>query len=199
MRRIHLGAVLLSSMLVAPSVAHAQDAQVQGFGGLTFGTVTGSTAFGGSVAVPLTDHIQAFGEGGRVTNLTPWLVDGVLDFTPVDLRVSAWYGEAGVRVLGSSRRAVRPYAEATAGLARLTTGVSGFGSATPYINSGLTLMGRTDPMLGVGGGVMFQGGPLLLDLGYRHHKILAGRSLQSLITGGDVSVNQVRVGVGLRF
>jgi opacity protein-like surface antigen len=199
MRRIIVGAVALSAIVLLPSVARAQNGQIQGFGGLTFGSVTGSSAFGGSVAVPLTDHIQAFGEGGRMTDLTPWMVGGLLDFTPVDMRISAWYGQAGVRVLGSSGRAVRPYAEATAGLARLSTGRSGFGYATPYINGALGLMGKTEPMLGLGGGVMLQGGPILLDLGYRHHKILSGNSLQSLLTGGDVSVNQVRVGVGVRF
>jgi opacity protein-like surface antigen len=199
MRRIAVGAAVLSAVVLLPSVARAQNGQIQGFGGLTFGTTTGSTAFGGSVAVPLTDHIQAFGEGGRVTDLTPWLIDGILDFTPLDVRVSAWYGEAGVRLLGSPRRAVRPYAEATAGFARLSTGVNGFGAATPYINGALGLARQTEPMLGFGGGVMLQGGPLLLDLGYRHHKILSRSSLQSVITGGDVSINQLRVGVGVRF
>jgi opacity protein-like surface antigen len=84
-------------------------------------------------------------------------------------------------------------------VARLTTGFDGAGSADPFINSALGFFGRTEPMLGAGGGVMVQGGPVFLDLGYRYKKILAGQSLQSLLTGGDVSVNQVRLGVGVRF
>jgi opacity protein-like surface antigen len=40
---------------------------------------------------------------------------------------------------------------------------------------------------------------MFVDLGYRYKKILAEDSLQSLITGGDFNVNQVRFGVGFRF
>jgi opacity protein-like surface antigen len=47
--------------------------------------------------------------------------------------------------------------------------------------------------------VIVQGGPLFLDLGYRYSKIFAGNSLQGLLVGGDVSVNQVRIGAGVRF
>lgn len=48
----------------------------------------------------------------------PSLLSTIVAFTPVDMRVSAWYGEGGVRT-------VRPYNEATAGSARLSTGVAG--------------------------------------------------------------------------
>jgi opacity protein-like surface antigen len=55
-------------------------------------------------------------------------------------------------------------------------------------------------MLGVGGGLMLQGGPVLVDLGYRYKKIVAGDSLQTLMNGGsDFEVSQVRVGFGVRF
>jgi len=89
--------------------------------------------------------------------------------------------------------------EATAGFARLRTGFSGAGSADDVINGALGLFDRNEPLLGAGGGVIVQGGPLVLDLGYRYKKIMAGDSLQSLLTGGDFSVNQVRIGVGVRF
>jgi opacity protein-like surface antigen len=98
-----------------------------------------------------------------------------------------------------SSRAVRPYAEATAGFARLRTGFTGPGSADGFVNGALGLFDTTEPLLGVGGGVLVQGGPVFLDLGYRYKKIMAGDSLQSLLTAGDVSVNQVRIGVGVRF
>jgi opacity protein-like surface antigen len=127
-------------------------------------------------------------------------VDTVVDLSPVDVGLSAWYGEAGVRFIGSSHQTIRPYAEATAGYARLSAGVSGIGSTGGAItNAALNFLNRTDPMLGVGGGFVIQGGPLLLDLGYRYKKILAGESIQGALTGGDFSVNQLRIGVGVRF
>ena len=48
--------------------------------------------------------------------------------------------------------------------------------------------------------MIVQGGPLVLDLGYRYKKILADNSFQSLLNSGDdFDVSQVRVGVGVRF
>ena len=47
--------------------------------------------------------------------------------------------------------------------------------------------------------MILQGGPVFLDLGYRYKKIMAGDSLQSFLTGGDFSVNQVRIGAGITF
>jgi len=44
-----------------------------------------------------------------------------------------------------------------------------------------------------------QGGPVFLDVGYRYKRIISRNSLQSLLTGGDIGVNNVRVGVGVRF
>lgn len=200
MRPIHVAATVVAFALVVPATAHAQNGQVQGFGGLTFGDVTSSSTFGGGFAVPLSDHFQIIGEGGRMTDVMPSLLGTILDFTPVDVRVPAWYGEAGVRLIGSPSRAVRPYAEATAGFARMSTSFAGAGArADDVVNGALGLFSRTEPLLGVGGGVVLQGGPVFLDLGYRYKKIRAGNSLQSLLTGGDVSINQVRVGVGVRF
>jgi hypothetical protein len=55
-------------------------------------------------------------------------------------------------------------------------------------------------MLGAGGGVLIQSGPLSLDFGYRYKKILASGTVASALNGGDpYNVNQVRVGVGVRF
>jgi opacity protein-like surface antigen len=56
-------------------------------------------------------------------------------------------------------------------------------------------------LLGVGAGVMLQGGPLLVDAGYRYKKIAAGNSIASALTlsGDAIDVNQFRVGVGIRF
>lgn len=199
-RRVRVAPLVLVIALATPAAALAQGSQVQGFGGITFGDVTSSTTFGGGLAVPLSDNLQIIAEGGRMTDLMPSLIGTVIDVVPVDVRVSAWYGEAGIRLLGSAHRAVRPYGEATGGFARMRTGFAGAGSrADAIVNGALGLFDRTEPMFGVGGGVLLQGGPLVLDLGYRYKKIRGGDSLQSLLTGGDVSVNQVRIGVGVRW
>ncbi|HEX2457408.1 MAG TPA: hypothetical protein VHI99_27160 [Vicinamibacterales bacterium] len=200
MRRLVIAAGVMAAALAVPAAARAQNSQIQGFGGLTFGDVTASSAFGGSIAVPLSDNMQIVGEGGRMTNILPSLVGTVVDFTPFDLHVSAWYGQAGVRFIGSSHRAIRPYAEATAGFARLRTGYGGFeSSADAIVDAALGVLDTTKPLVGVGSGVIVQGGPVFLDLGYRYSKIFAGNSLQGLLVGGDVSVNQVRIGAGVRF
>ncbi len=55
-------------------------------------------------------------------------------------------------------------------------------------------------MLGAGAGVLVQGGAISLDLGYRYKKILAADSVAGALNfGSDFSVNQVRIGVGVRF
>jgi len=199
MRRTLLVLAAFTVVLGVPSAARAQNSQIQGFGGFTFGEVASDTTFGGGIAIPLSDNVQIIGEGGRMTDVMPSLVGTILDFTPIDVRVSAWYGEAGLRFIGPSSRAVRPYAEATAGMARLRAGFDGAGSTDDFINGALGLFDRTEPLLGVGGGVIVQGGPVFMDLGYRYKKVMAGDSLHGLLTGGDFTVNQVRFGVGVRF
>ena len=203
---------ILSAMLVCvavPATARAQarvpNASIQGFGGLTFGTsstfgpASTSTSLGGVVAAGVTPNMQIIGEAGRLSDIKPPLFD-LLDFTPVNLRVSAWYGEGGVRFIASPRSAVRPYAEATAGIARLRTGLSGIGGRTDAIaDAGLAFLNRTEPLLGVGGGVLLEGGPFTLDAGYRYKKIMATGVASALNGGNAYQVNEVRVGLGFRF
>jgi len=205
MRRMILGLVLAVCTLPGTARAQGANTSVQGFGGFTFGSssVLGSRSmsptFGGALTADLTPNIQVIGEVGRMSDIKPPLLD-LLDLTPVDLRVSAWYGEGGVRFIASPHSAVRPYAEATAGFARLSTGLSGFGGRTDdVIDAGLAFLNRTEPLLGVGGGVLLQGGPLALDLGYRYKKILAGGVASALNGGSDYQVNEVRIGLGVRF
>jgi hypothetical protein len=195
------------AVCAVPTAAHAQGANrsIQGFGGLTFGTSsvigTASTAstFGGTFAAGLTPNIQVIAEAGRLSDIKPPLFS-LLDFTPVDMRLSAWYGEGGVRFIASPHSAVRPYGEATAGMARLRTGLSGFGTrADAIVDTGLAFLNRTEPMLGAGGGVVFQGGPLAVDVGYRYKKILATGVASALNGGNPYQVNDVIIGVGVRF
>ena len=111
----------------------------------------------------------------------------------------AWYGEGGLRFIASPGRTIRPYLETTAGFARLNAGFDGGGRADAIVNTALRFFDRTEPILGAGGGVVVQCGPIFLDLGYRYQKILVGDSLQGFMTGGDIGVNQVRFGAGIRF
>jgi opacity protein-like surface antigen len=197
--------VAVAGILALPASAWAQGGQATAFGGVTFGDVATSSTFGGNVAVPLVDNVQIVLEGGRMTNVLPSLVNTIIDvavadLTRFDLEVPAWYGEAGVRLIGSSDRNIRPYVEATGGFARLSIDLSGLDSTAGAITrAALKFLNRTKGMLGAGGGVIVQGGPLVLDVGYRYKKILAGDTIQGALTGGDFSVNQVRAGVGVRF
>ncbi len=198
--------LVLAFACALPVSASAQDrkSEVQGFGGLTVGTSTFGSAvsstFGGRVGVGLTPNIQLIGEAGRLADIKSPLFD-LLDFTDIGVRVSAFYGEGGVRFIASPHSAVRPYGEATAGFARLNAGLSGLGGpADGIIGTVLAAFNTTRPMLGVGTGVMIQGGPISVDLGYRYKKISSGNSLASVLNAGkDFQINQVRVGVGVRF
>ena len=201
MRTLSIVAACAVATFVVPSAARAQDrAQLGAFGGFTFGNTTSASTFGGSVTAPLAASMQIVAEAGRLEDVMPSTIGTLLDFTPVDVRLSAWYAEGGVRFLTSPRSVVTPYAEATAGFARLSTGFGGAGSADRFVNTALRFLDRTEPLLGAGGGVMVRGGPLTLDLGYRYKKILASDSLASVLTPGEgVKVSQARIGIGVRF
>jgi opacity protein-like surface antigen len=188
------------ALLAAPGLAFAQNLQVQGFGGVTVRGLGTAPTVGGNIAVPLGSHVQVIAEGGRMGDIMSPTLATLLDFAPVDLRLRADYGEGGVRILGSSHNAVRPYAEATAGYARLRTDFSGAGLQPDAIsNAALQFLDTTRPMFGVGTGVMIQGGPVVVDLGYRFNKISAGNAVQSALAGGDFRVHQFRFGLGFRF
>jgi hypothetical protein len=200
-----LAALVVVCAVPGMAIAQTADRSIQGFGGLTFGSssvlggAASATTFGGTFTAGLTPNIQVIGEAGRMSDIKPPLLS-LLDFTPVDLRVSAWYGEGGVRFIASPHSAVRPYGEATAGMARLRTGLSGFGSrADAVLDTGLAFLNRTEPMLGAGGGVILQGGPLAVDVGYRYKKILATGVASALNGGNAYHVNEVRIGLGVRF
>lgn len=204
MRLRYLAAIVCTVSWFAPTSAWAQGgaASVGGFGSFSLTDASASrSGFGGSVAFDLTPNIQAIGEVGRIGDVLPPTTARLLAFTPFDLHVSAFYGEGGVRVLASPGTVMTPYGEATAGIARLRTGFSGGGStADAIVGSALSFFDRTEPIAGIGGGMLLRGGPVLVDLGYRYKQIFAGSSLASLLSGGtDLRSHQVRVGVGVRF
>ena len=120
-----------------PADARRARSDVQGFGGVTVGTATFGSAvsstFGGRLGIGLTPNVQVFGEAGRLAGLESPTFD-ILDFTDIAVHLSALYAEGGIRFIALPRP-VRPYAEATAGVARLNASFSG-------------LNGRTDPIIG---------------------------------------------------
>jgi hypothetical protein len=197
---------LLLAVSLAPAAASAQDrtAAAVGFGGASlnsFSTSASKMDFGFNVAKELTPNIQVVGEFGRIGNMLPSLTSGLLAFTPYDVSVSAFYGEGGIRLLAAPGSGVSPYVEATAGIARLSPHVSGFGS-TPdaVLDLGLGFLRSTDPLLGVGGGFMLRGGPVVADVGYRYKQVAGGDSFANLLTvGQDLRAHQVRFGIGVRF
>jgi hypothetical protein len=84
-------------------------------------------------------------------------------------------------------------------MARLRTGLSGLGDADPFVDAGLGLLNRTEPLLGIGGGVLLTAGPLAVDLGYRYKRIMASGVASALNAGDAFQVNEARVGIGIRF
>jgi opacity protein-like surface antigen len=131
------------------------------------------------------------------------LFDILAEYAPIGVRVSAFYGEGGVRFFaGSPHSAIRPYGEATAGFAKLSANVNGLpgGIVDPLVDVALDLVNTTRPVLGVGGGVEIHGGPVSFDVGYRYKKISAGNVVVSALNAEkDFQINQVRIGVGVRF
>jgi opacity protein-like surface antigen len=194
-------AVCAALSLAATAGAQTRGGSFQGFGGTTFGSSTSAPTFGAGVAVPVGDYVQVIGEAGRLTDITAPLLGELIDLTPVDVGMSAWYAEGGFRFTASRHSAVRPYVEGTAGVARLRPTVGADGWLGALTNTGLSFLGSTEPLVGAGAGVMFQAGPLALDLGYRYQRILADGPIASAFSLGDdgFDVNQVRVGVGVRF
>jgi outer membrane protein with beta-barrel domain len=198
--------ILATILCAVPATTRAQvNTSIQGFGGLTFGASSAfggtSTAsnFGGVIAAGLAPNIQIIGEVGRLSDIKPPLFD-LLSFTSVSLRVPAWYGEGGVRFIASPHAPVRPYGEATAGFARLSPQVTSFGGRTDaLIDAGLAFFNRTEPLLGVGAGVLLERGSVSVDFGYRYKKIMAASLASALNAGNDYQVNEARIGFGVRF
>ena len=198
---------LLFALALVPAAAGAQDrtASAVAFGGASlnsFSTSASKIDFGVNVGKELTPNIQAIGEFGRIGDMLPTLSAGLLSaFTPYDVRVSAFYGEGGIRLLAAPDSGVNPYVEATAGIARLTPHASGFGSSADAITSlGLNFLHTTDPILGVGGGLLLRGGSVVADVGYRYKQVAGNDSLASFLTvGQNLRAHQVRFGIGVRF
>ena len=199
--------VLGLAVLVFTPQNSAAQGSIDGFGALSinqFSSLEGSSLpfdFGGRVSVDLIPGIQAIGEFGRLGNVLPTVTDLPVRLLPFDVRASAFYGEGGVRFLAAPGSAVSPYVEATAGIARVNLDVSGFGGAADAVTrAALNMFDSTEPIAGAGGGVMFRGGPLLIDVGYRYKQIFADTLVGSLLgVEQGLRSHQVRFGMGVRF
>lgn len=189
-----------------PAAARAQggNGEVHGFAGITAATSTFGTAasptFGGRAGVGLTERIQLVGEAGRLASISSDPFD-LLGFQNLRVRVSAYYGEGGVRFIASPRATVRPYAEATAGAARMNADLIGAGgSADGLVEVARNALNRTQRLLGAGGGLLVHRGSLSVDIGYRYKNVSGGDSIIAALSAGlGYQVHQVRVGVGFRF
>jgi opacity protein-like surface antigen len=192
-------------MVCAPSIAGAQErASLEGFGGLSLNTLTSESfmpSVGGRLTVEVAPAVQIIGEAGRLDNVLPTLSNAAFTAADVGLRVSALYGEGGVRLLMAPSSPVTPYVEGTAGLARLGVSVDRFG---PIGNAAATIalqfVDRTTPTLGAGGGLLLRGGPMVFDVGYRYKQLFADDMLRiGLGFGQQLHTHQARVGFGIRF
>ena len=191
------------SLLPASALAEERTASAVAFGGASLNTFSASASkidFGVNIGKELTPNIQAIGEFGRIGDMLPTMTAGLLSLTPYDVRVSAFYGEGGVRLIAAPGSSITPYAEATAGIARLSPQVSGFGSIVDSAVGGLGLFRSTDPLLGFGAGFLVQGGAVVADVGYRYKQIAGGDSFANLLGAGQkLRAHQVRFGIGIRL
>ena len=194
---------LLTLIVTAPTVAFAQSgASIGGFGGVALTALPSQPpSLGGTVTFPLAPGIQVVGEVGRIGNVLPALANTVFSVAQADLRASAFYGEAGVRLLVSPGATVTPYVDATAGMARLDVSSARFGTiGNAAASLALDLAGRTTPMAGAGGGILVRGGPIVFDVGYRYKQLFANDVVQAVIgLGQPLRTHHVRAGIGVRF
>ena len=206
MRLLTAAALAVASVAIVPASSQAQTS-LDGFGAVrmdhlaSLGDSDFPVDFGGRVSFDVVPAVQVFGEFGRLGSVIPPLVETGLAFSPIDVTASAFYGEGGVRLLAAPNSAVTPYVEGTAGVAHMRFGARGFGSTTDaIIRAALNLVDTRDPLFGVGGGVLLQGGPLHIDLGYRYKRIMANSALGSLLgVGQELQSHQIRFGAGVRF
>ena len=199
-------AIAFAIILALPRGSEGQTS-LDGFGAVSMNQLSSFSDssvpvdFGGRLSVDLVPGVQAIGEFGRIGNVLPEALALPLSFAPVDLRVSAFYGEGGIRLLAAPHSAVSPYVEGSAGVAHLRFRVGGLGStADALARAALNLVDSRDPMIGGGGGVLLRAGAMHVDVGYRYKRILADSIVGNLLSiGQNLDTHQVRVGLGVRF
>jgi opacity protein-like surface antigen len=202
MRCVSRSALVVALSLVGASAALAQRVgTAQGFGGYSVGALdTPSPSLGGTITLAVTPNIHVIGEAGRLGNVLPPISNAV--FSVPGVKVSAFYGEGGIRALaGHAGSGLRPYVEGTVGVARLdvsSTRLNGVGNA--LLDVGSAFLDRSSPMVGLGGGVLAQAGPIVFDAGYRYKQLLDTGTLGTVLgLGQQLRTHEVRAGIGFRF
>ena len=194
--------IAFSVSLLMPALSAAQSGAVSGFGGVSInGSGSRTPDLGGNLAFELTPGVELIAEAGRVGNVLPPIADALFSATNTGIRVSALYGEGGVRFQLAPRSHVSPYAEATVGVARLDVSSTRLGGLTGALTSaGIALLGRTGPVAGAGGGILIGAGPVVFDVGYRYKQFFPPEPLETVLgLGQTLRSHQVRIGFGVRF
>jgi hypothetical protein len=198
--------VVLAAVVNAPTTATAQErASLEGFGGLSINGVPSAASplpsLGGTVTFSIIPGIDIVGEAGRLGNVLPTMSSAAFSAAQTGLRASALYGEAGARFVMAPTSVVTPYAEATAGVARLQLRSDQLGSmANAAISFAVGLVEGMTPMLGAGGGILLRGGPMVFDIGYRYKQLFASDLTRlALGFGQPLYTHEARFGIGVRF
>jgi hypothetical protein len=203
--------VALVVALFGIPVNAAAQTSLDGFGSVSLSNqFTATTAgdadrfpvdLGGRVSFEFVPGVEGFGEFGRIGNVLSETVTLPLTLLGNNVRMSAFYGEGGVRLLALPRSRVSPYAEGSFGVAHLTLDVKGFNStAGAILQTALNYVDTRDPVVGFGSGLLLRGGPVHFDLGYRYKRILADSPLSSLTSlDRGLRTHQIRFGMGVRF
>jgi hypothetical protein len=169
--------VVLTAVVTAPVTATAQErASLEGFGGLSINGLPSAAApvpsLGGAVTFSIVPGIDIIGEAGRLGNVLPPMSSAAFSVAQTGLHASAFYGEAGARFVMAPTSIFTPYAEATAGIARLQLRSDQLGSvANAAMSMAVGLVEGATPTLGAGGGILLRGGPMLFDIGYRYKQL----------------------------
>jgi len=158
-------------------------------------------SLGGTVTFSIIPGIDIVGEAGRLGNVLPTMSSVAFSAAQTGLRASALYGEAGARFVMAPASVVTPYAEATAGVARLQLRSDQLGSMTnAAVSLAVNLVEGATPTLGAGGGILLRSGPMIFDIGYRYKQLFASDLTQlALGFGQPLHTHEARFGIGVRF
>lgn len=66
-------------------------------------------------------------------------------------------------------------------------------------NAALQFLDGMSPIATIGGGLTLSAGSFVTDVGYRYRRIFSDSWVNALSTGTGLDINEVRIGVGLRF
>ena len=188
MRLRQLNAAIIFTMLAAgPALAQGSDRGfVRGLGGVSFAGET-SAIYGGGGGFRVGRNLTITGEVGRIQNVIPQdfvdqlalaedLIEGEFGL-PITLEASipALYFIGGIRADIPTSGRLKPFVEASAGVARLNLNVhaefSGI-DVSDELNDVLEDEELSEFMLAIGGGVTMQvSGSCWIDAGYRYHRI----------------------------